>query len=67
MADQRDDKSLFSETDQNSSGKPSPEKIEHVYKTLSDNLPKLFIQPLDYSIYHGNLIFEDHIRNVRTV
>lgn len=59
-----DDKRLFSE---NISNKPSPEKLAHVYNILADNLPKLFVQPLDYTIYHENIIFEDHIRNIRTV
>lgn len=49
------------------SNKPSPEKLAHVYQTLADTLPKLFIQPLDYKIYHPDIVFEDHIRNIQTV
>jgi hypothetical protein len=30
-------------------------------------LSNLFIQPLDYTIYHQNLIFENNIRGTRTV
>lgn len=47
--------------------KPSAEHIEKVFVTLRETLPKLFIQPLDYSIYHPDLIFENNIRGVRTV
>lgn len=47
-------------------GGPSEEQIQKVYDTLANTLPKLFIQPLDYSIYHPNLIFENNIRGMRT-
>ncbi|KAJ4446915.1 hypothetical protein ANN_13616 [Periplaneta americana] len=30
-------------------------------------LPNLFIQPLDYTIYHQDLVFENNIRGTRTV
>ncbi|CAH0558838.1 unnamed protein product [Brassicogethes aeneus] len=46
--------------------KPPTEKLEHVYNTLSDTLPKLFIQPMDYTIYHPDVVFEDRIRNITT-
>ncbi|XP_019875156.1 uncharacterized protein C6orf136 homolog isoform X2 [Aethina tumida] len=46
--------------------KPSPEQLEHVYNTLAETLPKLFIQPMDYSIYHPEVVFEDHIRGIST-
>lgn len=61
------DKRLFSDNDESLSNKPSPEKLGNVYKTLADNLPKFFTQSLDYSIYHENIIFEDHLRKIRTV
>lgn len=66
-ADKIDDKRLFSESDDSSSNRPSPEKLNHVYKTLADNLPNFFTHSLDYSVYHENIIFEDHLRNIRTV
>lgn len=47
-------------------GKPSSDKLDHVYRVLSDTLPKLFIQSLDYSIYHSNIIFENNILGKRT-
>uniref|UniRef100_A0A1B6KL10 Uncharacterized protein n=1 Tax=Graphocephala atropunctata TaxID=36148 RepID=A0A1B6KL10_9HEMI len=49
------------------SGKPTAEHLHVVHEVLSKTLPKLFIQPLDYSIYHPNLIFENNIRGTRTV
>lgn len=49
------------------SGKPNPEKLDFVFKKLSETLPKLFIQPMDYSIYHPNVIFENNIRGTRTM
>ncbi|KAL1373550.1 hypothetical protein pipiens_020443 [Culex pipiens pipiens] len=47
-------------------GGPSEEQLQKVYDTLANTLPKLFIQPLDYSIYNPNLIFENNIRGIRT-
>ncbi len=41
--------------------------LNKVFGVLQDTLPKLFIQPLDYSIYSPNLIFENNIRGVTTV
>lgn len=37
-----------------------------MFDVLGNTLPKLFIQPLDYSIYNPNLIFENNIRGMRT-
>jgi len=34
---------------------------------LSFQLPNLFVQPLDYTIYHQDLVFENNIRGKRTV
>lgn len=45
---------------------PSEEQLHRVYNVLSQTLPKLFVQPLDYSIYNPNLIFENNIRGTRT-
>ncbi|KAJ8931491.1 hypothetical protein NQ314_015562 [Rhamnusium bicolor] len=59
---------LFTEDSKKThSNKPSPEKLTHVYNVLGETLPTLFIQPLDYTIYHPDVIFEDHIRNIKTV
>lgn len=48
------------------SNQPSEEQLHRVYDVLAYTLPKLFIQPLDYSIYNPNLIFENNIRGMRT-
>lgn len=43
------------------------EKLNNAYDILSNTLPKLFIQPLDYSVYSPNLIFENNITGKHTV
>jgi len=45
----------------------SQEQLTKVYDTLRHTLPNLFVKPLDYSIFSPNLIFENNIRNTRTV
>ncbi|XP_065075112.1 uncharacterized protein C6orf136 homolog [Ochlerotatus camptorhynchus] len=49
-----------------SGNQSSEEQLHRVFEVLSNTLPKLFIQPLDYSIYNPNLIFENNIRGMRT-
>lgn len=49
-----------------SGNQPSEEQLHRVFDVLANTLPKLFIQPLDYSIYNPNLIFENNIRGMRT-
>ncbi|XP_046984971.1 uncharacterized protein LOC124555182 isoform X1 [Schistocerca americana] len=46
--------------------KPTKEQQQHVYETLKNTLPKLFVQPMDYSIYHPEIIFENNIRGTIT-
>uniref|UniRef100_A0A182FT75 Uncharacterized protein n=1 Tax=Anopheles albimanus TaxID=7167 RepID=A0A182FT75_ANOAL len=46
---------------------PTEEQLNRIYQVLSQTLPKLFVQPLDYSIYNPNLIFENNIRGTKTV
>ncbi|XP_049886004.1 uncharacterized protein LOC126380556 [Pectinophora gossypiella] len=48
-------------------GKPSEEQLMNVYNVLSTTMPNLFIKPLDYSIYHPNLVFVNNIRGTTTV
>lgn len=67
-----DDVLLFSEDVKNSNAcssdnKPSEEQIFKVYNVLADTLPKLFIQPMDYSVYHPDVVFDNNIRGMRTV
>lgn len=60
------DSTSDSSSQKSSKSSPSPEQIDFIYKKLSEALPKLFIQSMDYSIYHPDVIFEDNIRNKRT-
>lgn len=55
------------ETQRGSDKKPSPEQLDKVYNVLRVTLPNLFIQPLDYTIYHQDLVFENNIRGTRSV
>ncbi|XP_072935321.1 uncharacterized protein [Epargyreus clarus] len=53
--------------DSNREGKPNEEQLMKVFNVLSKTVPDLFIKPLDYSIYHPNMIFVNNIRGVTTV
>lgn len=48
-------------------GKPNEEQLMKVYYTLSDTMPNLFVKPLDYSIYHPNMVFVNNIRGTTSV
>ncbi|XP_026763998.1 uncharacterized protein LOC113522498 isoform X1 [Galleria mellonella] len=48
-------------------GKPSEEQLMKVFHVLSTTMPNLFVKPLDYSIYHPNLVFINNIRGMTTV
>ncbi|CAH0600839.1 unnamed protein product [Chrysodeixis includens] len=48
-------------------GKPSEEQLMKVFYTLSDTMPNLFVKPLDYSIYHPNMVFINNIRGTTSV
>lgn len=50
----------------NTEGKPSQEQLQRVYDTLSGTLPNLFVQPMDYSIYHQDVEFVNNIRGTVT-
>ncbi|XP_055539916.1 uncharacterized protein C6orf136 homolog [Wyeomyia smithii] len=63
QASPNDQKESNPQTDGNG---PSEAQLQRVFDTLANTLPKLFIQPLDYSIYNPNLIFENNIRGMRT-
>lgn len=51
----------------NNQGRPTEEQLHRVYTVLAQTLPELFLKPLDYTIYHQNLVFENNIRGIRTV
>ncbi|BFG05459.1 uncharacterized protein DMAD_04187 [Drosophila madeirensis] len=44
-----------------------PEDLERAFEVLRTTLPKLFVEPLDYSIYSPHLIFENNITGKHTV
>uniref|UniRef100_A0A1I8NUI0 Uncharacterized protein n=1 Tax=Stomoxys calcitrans TaxID=35570 RepID=A0A1I8NUI0_STOCA len=46
---------------------PTSADLEHAYAVLRETLPKLFIQPLDYSIYDPNLEFQNNITGKHTI
>ncbi|XP_061392382.1 uncharacterized protein C6orf136 homolog [Musca vetustissima] len=46
---------------------PTSTDLDHAYGVLRETLPKLFIQPLDYSIYDPNLEFQNNITGKHTV
>ncbi|XP_066994200.2 uncharacterized protein [Anabrus simplex] len=47
--------------------RPTEEQLRRVFTVLGETLPNLFVKPLNYSIYHPDIIFEDNIRGQRTV
>jgi len=51
----------------NKSPQPRIEDLNHVFQVLQDTLPKLFVQPLDYSIYSPDLVFQNNITGKHTV
>lgn len=53
--------------EQRSDHDQNPANLSKIYDVLSNTLPKLFIQPLDYSIYSPKLIFENNIRGTSSV
>lgn len=54
-------------TEPSREGKPSEEQLMKVFHTLSNTMPNLFVKPLDYSIYHPNLVFVNNIRGTTSV
>ncbi|KPI95388.1 PREDICTED: uncharacterized protein LOC106116988 [Papilio xuthus] len=56
-----------SSSEGNRDGKPSEEQLTKVFNVLSTTMPNLFVKPLDYSIYHPNVIFVNNIRGKTTV
>uniref|UniRef100_A0A1A9WP73 Uncharacterized protein n=1 Tax=Glossina brevipalpis TaxID=37001 RepID=A0A1A9WP73_9MUSC len=46
---------------------PTPADLDHVFDVLAETLPRLFIQPLDYSIYSPNLEFQNNITGKHTI
>ncbi|KAH8237346.1 hypothetical protein KR038_010153 [Drosophila bunnanda] len=44
-----------------------PEDLDRAYEVLRTTLPKLFVEPLDYSIYSPGLIFQNNITGKHTI
>lgn len=56
-----------SSVDEGNYGRPDDEKLNEIFEHLGNNLPSMFIKPMNYSVYSPKLIFEDNIRGRRTV
>lgn len=69
LADVLESSKLVKDTPEqsNDSNKPTLEQLDHVFNVLRETLPKLFIQPMNYSVYSPNLIFENNIQGKHTV
>ncbi|XP_024875754.1 uncharacterized protein LOC112457098 [Temnothorax curvispinosus] len=66
-----DDTSTLKTSPQQSSpreneGKPSQEQLQSIVDCLSQDLPKLFVKPQNFSIYTDDIIFINNIRGVTT-
>ncbi|ODN06426.1 hypothetical protein Ocin01_00255 [Orchesella cincta] len=48
------------------SDKPSLDDLQKVYNALQTSLERLFTHPMNYSLYHPDIVFIDNIRNIRT-
>lgn len=55
------------DTSSNDKKQKSNEHLQTVFNVLSHTLPRLFVKPLDYSIFHPNLLVENNIRGTRTI
>ncbi|XP_029175774.1 uncharacterized protein LOC114944157 [Nylanderia fulva] len=51
---------------QDNEGKPSQEQLQYIVDSLSQDLPKLFVKPQNFSIYTKDVIFINNIRGVTT-
>ncbi|XP_012215905.1 uncharacterized protein [Linepithema humile] len=47
-------------------GKPSQEQLQSIVDCLSQDLPKLFVKPQNWSIYTEDIIFINNIRGITT-
>ncbi|XP_001602244.1 uncharacterized protein LOC100114816 [Nasonia vitripennis] len=55
-----------SSTDKGEAKKPENKNLEHIYQTLSVDLPGFFTKSLDYTIYHSEIEFVNNIRGTVT-
>lgn len=60
-------RSFSTEKQSNATRPPTPSDLDHAFNILSETLPKLFIQPLDYSVYSPNLELQNNINGKHTI
>lgn len=53
-------------TDETPEGLPSSDKLDTIFRELSEGLPRLFVQTHNFRLYTHDLIFEDNIRRLKT-
>ncbi|XP_054158906.1 uncharacterized protein LOC128957202 isoform X2 [Oppia nitens] len=54
-------------TDTNSDGQQNRQHLRQIYQQLSESLPNFFVSTHCYHLYSPNLIFEDNLRNIKTL
>ncbi|KAL6260685.1 hypothetical protein P5V15_008208 [Pogonomyrmex californicus] len=54
------------QSSQENESKPSQEQLQSIVDCLSQDLPKLFVKPLNYSIYTQDITFINNIRGTTT-
>lgn len=50
----------------NANTHPKQEDLNRAFKTLSEHIPNLMVHPMDYSIFHPQVITENNINGKRT-
>lgn len=61
-----DDNILKTNVSQDNENKPSQEQLQLIVDCLSQDLPKLFVKPQNYSIYSQDIIFVNNVRGITT-
>lgn len=44
-----------------SEGGASEEQLSIIYEAMREDVPQIFVKPLDYSKFHKNVVFENRI------
>ncbi|KAL4084461.1 hypothetical protein QTP88_028274 [Uroleucon formosanum] len=60
-------KSNENNSSSDSNGLPNLKQLDHVFNRLREDLPLMFRQPLDFGLYHLKLVFENNIRETKSV
>lgn len=45
---------------------PNEQDLNRAFQKLSEHIPNLFVHPMDYSIFHPQVITENNINGKRT-